>query len=585
MKFEDDCLSLKDLRRSAACLLSLASQNSLGDILIIRAGETEIGFSVDFVCDKMLGTEILPIIEAQFFEIVKSEKEMRVLHMMRQNAQSLFCHQGQPLLAESLETISDVLIDIFSFDDLSIPCASPHIKNSKEVRHFKLLSLDPLGENFSKNSKSFSYRILGLVFFDSRALKTFMKSLDGFKKKDHRRIGSELDLFSGLQESGPGIWLWLPKGALLRGLLEDWLKKENQKLGFSPVVTPKICQLSYLKNNGYLDLLQRQGRFPKIFASEGIDYAVLPSNAPLHAAIFRSKACSQADLPIRYAEISESFFHGRASDLWGMLTARVYSSEDGTIFCSPSQVESELISSLQFIIKTINMFGFEYRIYLSLPTENYRGTLTHWDKSIDWIKQSLSKKGLTYHEDKHIASLFGPRIDIRFVDSLEREWQGPCIGFNLFCPERFGLFYQGVDGKMHTPIMIERSIFGSLERFVAILVEHYEGNLPFWLSPEQVRILPVNEQNLEYATSVSHHLLRHGFRVNIDSRRDTLGAKIHLVKKEKVPYAVVVGNIEEEEKKITIRRCSDSRDKSRVSIEAFIQELLEKEVSDQHRSG
>jgi threonyl-tRNA synthetase len=564
---------LLSIRQSSAEILAYAVTLLFPSTRLLTSEISEIGFTYDFLSDQPLDETVLPLIEEKMRELVKLNLPIQTIEMMRENAAVFFRHLHQPLVAQHIEESLKNIVPIFKMAEFHDYCPPPYESSSSSLGAFKLLKIERLRSHLPIIGESVITRITGTAFADLPALKAFIKRTDQAKKRDHRLLGKEMGLFSQ-EDAGSGEWFWHPKGACLREILLDWWREEHRKQKFQFLATPRVIKQSVLKKSGFYDVLDQQIKVFPNFSLDGVDYVLTPSLLPAHSLVFRSHLHSYRELPIRYAEYGEVYQQRKPSQLWGLLRARAYTVDVAHIFCSPSQVLEELISSLQLIGKTVKMLGFEYHWYLVSRGRKYAGTLDKWDLNLDLLIKALKACGCEYTLDAAGKAFIGPRIEVRLIDALGREWKGPFVGIDFNHPERFGLHYHGADGEMHTPTMITRSMFGSLERFVAVLVEHYAGVFPLWLAPEQVRIIPVAESHHDYADDLHAGLERAGLRSQVDYRHDKLGAKVHAAEREKVPYAVIVGDKEKKEGLITVRSCSQKIKTSQMKRESFLQNLL-----------
>jgi threonyl-tRNA synthetase len=572
-------VSLKILRQTTAELLAKVVLDLFPGAFLIGSEVTDLGFHYDFFLNQPLDEQGIPLIEERMRALSKSDLPIRKMEMMRENAVEFFKHKKQPYKGDWIASIRDNIVPVFQMGEFwDAGCLLPYGQNANEVKAFKLLKIYKTTTHLPGNPAFSVTRIQGTAFPDNQKLKEFLKKAEAAKKRDHRILGKELGLFSLHEEACGGFWFWNPKGALLRDVLLNWWRDEHRKQKFLPLVTPGLVKPAFLKKSGYDSSEEKKPLFPS-FSHEGVDYAASPSQDGLHALVYQSKLHSYRELPIRYAECAELYYKGKSSHLWGMLRARAYLADRGHIFCMESQVQEELISSLQFIDKTIKMFGFEYHWYLSTRGSKFAGTLAMWEKGIDAMKKALEACHFDYTLDKESKPFDGPQIELRLVDALEREWKGPSLSFNFNLSERFGLLYQGADDQMHVPVMITRTVFGSLERFIAILIEHYAGWFPLWLAPEQVRIIPVGTKNADYATGVCKKIEEIGFRVGVDYRQETLGGKVHAAELERIPYVLIVGEKEEQKGKVTLRSCKQKQRQEILSLEAFLKQLCEEEES------
>lgn len=569
MTVEKEPLSLYSLRQTAAELLAASVVEIFPDAQLVGGTSHELGFSYDFVFKEPVDNDAIAIIEEKMRSIAKEERPVNTQEMVPKNAAAYFRHHSQHIKAEIVEDSLEPLIEIFKMGNFFDDCPGPHVRSSREAGFFKLQEIYTLDEILPIGKLEVT-RISGVAHADKASLKQALKSSANASKRDHRRIAKDLDLFTTEEEAGAGFWFWHPKGASIRQSLVDWWQKEQQKMLFQAVYTPAVVRTSFLKQAGYFRLPEN-GRvaFPPLLL-DGQDYVPTPSHAPLHALVFRSGLHSYRELPIRYAECSSIHYQEQNKHLWGMFKARENCVDTATTFCLPNQVPQELISSLQFIVESVKMHGFGCRLYLRTKGKRFAGTVADWDKYSKILSEAAKSCGIDLEGEK--GGFNGPSLQAYLVDSLGREWKGPEIKIDLNHPERFGLRYQGADDKMHTPVMITRTLFGSLESFVALLIEHHEGCLPLWLAPEQVRIISVTDRCIDYAESIKQKCCENGLRVNLDLRSDKLGGKVRNAQCEKIPYTIVVGDKEERQELITVRPWN-RKEIQKMNLEGLINHL------------
>lgn len=556
-------LPLTVSRLSAAELLAYTVRDMFPTVLLHGAEVTDLGFYYDFFFDQPINEEIFPFIEERMRFLIKRAIPISTLEMMRENAIAFFRHLTQPYLAESLKTIPDLLVQICQIEEFYDLCSLPGVKNTQQIGFIKLIKLEEI-----PNQRN-GVRIHGVVFSDKAQLKAFFKRAEVAKKRDHCQLGQEMALFSFQKESCPGSITWLPKGMILKELLLSWWKQEHCKQHFQFLSTPKLIHSSFF--NQFVP-----SALKKVFPSVKIDdqeYLLNPHHDWFHALVFNSTPHTYRDLPIRYAESIDCYSNEKKGTLHGLLRSRTFSADTAQIFCSPSQLRDELISSLHFIHQSVNMLGFRHRWFLCLRGQKFAGTLNQWNETVDLMTEALSECGLEYQLDKESHPFYGPCVEIRFVDAIGVEWKGPYLGVNFYLPNCFALQYQSQDDRIRAPIMITRSMFGSLERVIAILIEHTAGLLPFWLAPEQLRVIPVSEKNMAYAWKVLNVIENSKLRASIDHLQENLSAKIHAAKREKIPYLIVLGDKEENKNDITVRSCDQDTIKSGVKLESFLDEL------------
>jgi len=533
---------------------------------------TEDGFYYDFDISRPLTPEDLEKIEGKMAEIIKDNKPFNRKILSRKEAIELFRKQGEEYKVELLNEITDEQVSVYEEGGFTDLCRGPHVSSTGVVRAFKLLSI--AGAYWRGNEKNkMLQRIYGTSFEDAKALKEYLAFLEEVKKRDHRRLGKELDLFSISDEIGPGLILWHPNGAIIRRGIEDFWREEHSKAGYQILFTPHIARLNLWQRSGHWDFYRENMYSP--MEIEGMEYELKPMNCPFHLYIYKSSLRSYRDLPIRYAELGTVYRYERSGVLHGLLRVRGFTQDDAHIFCREDQIEDEILKVLDFTLFILKTFGFdEYDVYLSTRPEKYVGTLENWERSTGALKSALEVKGLSYSIDPGEGVFYGPKIDIKVKDSLKRAWQCSTIQVDFNNPQQFDMSYRGSDGKEHKPIMIHRALMGSLERFFGILIEHYAGAFPVWLAPTQVSVLTIAERHAEYATQVAERLKAEGIRTGVNLDNEKIGHKIRGATIRKVPYLVIIGDKEISEGTLSLRR-RNGEDLGAMTQENFIAMIKE----------
>jgi threonyl-tRNA synthetase len=472
----------------------------------------------------------------------------------RQEAISFFQERGESYKVELLHEIPDEEVSLYeegSFVDL---CRGPHLESTGQIAAYKLLSI--AGAYWRGNEKNkMLQRIYGTSFADKKALADYLNFLEEVKKRDHRKLGKDLDLFSTSEDIGAGLIVWHPNGALIRRSMEDFWLREHARAGYKVLYTPHIAKLNLWATSGHLDFYRENMYSP--MEIEGTDYEIKPMNCPFHIHVFKHALRSYKELPIRFAELGTVYRYERSGVLHGLLRVRGFTQDDAHIFCREDQIEDEILSVLDFTLFVLKTFGFDkYDIYLSTRPEKYVGNPENWERSTNALKRALEMKGLSFAIDPGEGVFYGPKIDIKVKDSLNRPWQCSTIQVDFNNPERFGMVYRGSDGKEHRPIMVHRALMGSLERFFGILIEHYAGAFPLWLAPVQAKILTIAERHADYAISLSDMLKKEDIRSEVDIENEKIGYKIRNATVMKVPYLVIIGDKEVSEKTLTVRKRS-----------------------------
>ncbi len=415
-------------------------------------------------------------------------------------------------------------------------------------------------------------RIYGTAFEKQKELEEYLYQLEEAEKRDHRRLGKELDLYSVDEDFGPGLILWHPKGALIRNIIEKFWIEEHQKAGYEIVYTPHIAKVDLWVKSGHWDFYRENMYSP--MDVEGTDYVIKPMNCLGHISIYQSRTRSYRDLPFRWAELGTVYRFERSGVLHGLLRVRGFTQDDAHVFCRPDQLEDEIVYVIDLVLFMLKTFGFDqYEVYLSTRPEKYAGTPEIWEKSQDALQKALERVNLEYSVDPGEGVFYGPKIDIKIKDALNRAWQCSTIQVDFNNPERFEITYAGVDNKPHQPIMIHRALLGSLERFMGCLIEHYAGAFPFWLSPVQATVIPIADRHLEYARNVRERLIKEEIRVEIDERSESVSKKIRDGQHQKIPYMLVIGDKEVENQQVAVRTREDG-DKGPIGLDELITKLL-----------
>jgi threonyl-tRNA synthetase len=531
------------------------------------------GFYYDFDIGRPFTPEDLSLIEKKMAEIIRQNSPFVCRIVSKKEAVELFRKMGEDYKVELLGEILDEEVSLYEEGGFVDLCRGPHIESAGMVTAFKLLSI--AGAYWRGNEKNkMLQRIYGISFRDEKELKKYLVFLEEVKKRDHRRLGKELDLFSTSDEIGAGLIIWHPNGALIRRSIEDFWLKEHYKSGYKILYTPHIAKLNLWQISGHLDFYRENMYSP--MEIEGIDYEIKPMNCPFHIHVFKHSLRSYKNLPIRYAELGTVYRYERSGVLHGLLRVRGFTQDDAHIFCREDQIEEEILKVLDFTLFVLKTFGFvEYDIYLSTRPEKYVGTPENWERSTNALKRALEVKGLSYEIDPGEGVFYGPKIDIKVKDSLNRPWQCSTIQVDFNNPERFGITYRGSDGKEHRPIMVHRALMGSLERFFGILIEHYSGAFPIWLAPVQVEILTIAERHADYALSLSERLMAAEIRTELNLDNEKIGHKIRNATIMKVPYLLIIGDKEVSEKTVTVRKRT-GENIGPFTIEDFIGIIKEK---------
>ena len=541
------------VRHTAAHVMAEAVQSIYPEAKVTIGPVIEDGFYYDFDFPRGFTPEDLEKIEERMKEIVKVGSPMLRKTVSRQQAIDTFERIGESYKVEIINELpEDEEITIYDQETWFDLCRGPHIPSTSYLKAFKLLSI--AGAYWRGNeSNQMLQRIYGTAFWDRKDLKNYLNKLEEAKKRDHRKLGKELDLFSIQEEVGPGLVLWHPKGAAIRNIIENFWKEQHLRFGYDLLYTPHMAKLDLWKTSGHVDFYREYMFSP--MEVENSEYQIKPMNCPFHIMIYKTKIRSYRDLPLRWAEIGTVYRYERSGVLHGLLRVRGFSQDDAHIFCRPEQIEEEVQGVLDLTTYFLGKFGFnDFQVYLSTRPEKYVGEKEIWDKATTALKNALESKGLSYEMDVGGGAFYGPKIDLRIKDVLGRAWQCSTVQVDFNLPGRFSMSYIGEDNTKHTPIMIHRAIFGSFERFFGILIEHYGGAFPMWLSPIQVRVANISEHQESYAETVYNKLKEYNIRVEKDFRNEKLGLKVREAQIEKIPYLLVIGQKEMETESVSPRK-------------------------------
>ncbi len=541
-------------RHSTSHIMAHAVKNLHPEAKLAIGPATEEGFYYDFDLEEPLKPEDLDAIENEMARIIKRNVPFKRKAMKREEAIEFFRKAGEVYKVELLEEIEDETVSLYEEGGFVDLCRGPHLPSTGRVTAFKLLSVAGAYWRGDENRKMLQ-RIYGTSFADKEDLDAYLDFLEQVKKRDHRRLGKELDLFSMNDDIGAGLILWHPNGALIRTIIEDFWRDEHLKAGYQILYTPHIAKLNLWKKSGHLDFYSENMYSP--MEVEGIPYEIKPMNCPFHIYIYKSHLRSYREFPIRYAELGTVYRFERSGVLHGLLRVRGFTQDDAHIFVREDQMEEEILKVLDFTLFVLKTFSFEdYDIYLSTRPEKFAGTEEHWEKATAALAEALKAKGLDYEVDPGEGVFYGPKIDIKVKDSLGRAWQCSTIQVDFNIPERFDVSYRASDGKDRRPIMIHRALMGSLERFFGVLIEHYAGQFPLWLAPKQVAVLTIAERHSTFALEVTGRLKAAGIRAEANLDNEKIGYKIRQETVRKVPYLVIIGDNEVSSGKITVRKLS-----------------------------
>jgi len=569
------------MRHSAAHVMAAAVSRLFPDVKLDIGPSTEDGFYYDFDLPHRLTPDDFPKIEAEMARIIVANLPFERIEASREEAQKLLAGQRY-----KLERLADVpagdVISFYRCGDFVDLCRGPHLPSTGGVAAFKLTSV--AGSYYRGDEKNpMLQRLYGMVAESPAALATELARIEEAKKRDHRKLGRELELFSVHDDVGPGLVHWHPKGARVRVTIENFWRREHYRAGYEMLFTPHIGRAHLWQTSGHLSFY-KDGMFPPLeIAEEGEHgakpaepYYLKPMNCPFHIQIYKSRRYSYRDLPLRWAELGTVYRFEKEGVRHGLLRVRGFTQDDAHIFCSPEQIEGEIRRTVGFALGILRRFGFnEVTAYLATKPAKAVGEPARWEQATHSLEAALKAENIPYEVDAGGGAFYGPKIDLKIKDALGRPWQLTTIQFDFNLPERFQLSYVGEDGKEHQPYMVHRALLGSLERFFGILIEHYGGAFPLWLAPEQVRVLPISEKQLAYAQDVADQLRGADLRVSVDIDSEKIGAKIRRAQMEKVPYMLVVGGREADAGAVAVRR-REGGDQGVMPRDAFL-ELVRKE--------
>jgi threonyl-tRNA synthetase len=539
-------------RHSSAHLLAAAVTELFPTAQCGVGPPTEDGFFYDFKVDKPFTPEDLVAIEKRMSEIVKQDRPIEKKLLPKPEALALFGDKGQVLKCELIERKSGDPVQCYTMGSFIDFCLGPHLPSTGKIKAFKL-NHSPSQSYWMGNEKNAPMqRIYGYAFFTKDELEQHLHRLEEAKRRDHRKLGRDLDLFSISDETGAGLVLWHPKGGFVRKQIEDFWRDQHLAGGYDLVYSPHIAKLDLWKTSGHTEYY-KDGMYAPIDI-ENVQYQLKPMNCPFHITIYRSALRSYRELPFRFAELGTVYRYERSGVMHGLLRVRGFTQDDAHIFCRPDQLDAEILRVLDFVTDILKAFGFErYDIYLSTRPEKSTGTDEQWASATAALKAALETRKFAYTVDPGEGVFYGPKIDIKIKDSLDRAWQCSTIQVDFNNPNRFELEYIGEDGKAHQPVMVHRALLGSLERFFGVLIEHYAGAFPVWLAPVQAAVIPVTERHQTYAREVADKLRALGLRVHVDERNEKLNYKIRQAQVQKIPYMLVVGDKEAQAGTVSVR--------------------------------
>ncbi|MBO4633386.1 MAG: threonine--tRNA ligase [Lentisphaeria bacterium] len=563
---------VETIRHSASHLMAAAILELYPDVKFDIGPSTEEGFYYDFDFGTVkLSVEDLEKIEAKMSEIAAKKLPFERFEVSREEALKILTEKKQNFKVERLADIPDgEAISFYRCGDFVDLCRGPHVDNTGDIGAFKLTSI--AGSYYrGKESNPMLTRIYGTAFADKKELTAYLTQIEEAKKRDHRRLGKDLDLFSISETVGPGLVLWHPRGAFIRNTLETFWRKEHYENGYELLYTPHIGRANLWETSGHLGFYKESMYSP--MQIDEIDYYAKPMNCPFHIEIYKSRVRSYRELPCRWAELGTVYRYEKSGVLHGLMRVRGFTQDDAHIICTPEQIESEIEEVLRFCLHIWKTFQFkEIKAYLSTRPEKAVGEQARWEQAQKSLVNAIQKSGLDYEVDEGGGAFYGPKIDLKVKDAIGREWQTSTIQFDFNLPERFGITYVGEDGQRHQPYMVHRALFGSLERFFGILIEHFAGAFPVWLAPEQVRLIPITANQNEYCLNAMKELRKRGFRVTCDTSTESMGAKIKEARLMRVPFMAVVGEKEMEANSFAVRSRREDQ-LGQMNLETFAEKL------------
>ena len=567
-------------RHSAAHMMARAVMNVFPDVQVDIGPATDDGFYYDFDLPHRIAPEDFPKIEAEIARLIALDEPFVRKEVTADEAKALLA--GQKYKLERLaDVVADgVAISTYTVGDYVEMCRGPHVEHAKQIGVVKLVRVAGSYYRGDEHNKMLQ-RVYGIVAKDQAELDEMIAREEEAKKRDHRVLGKQLELFTITEQVGPGLAHWLPKGARVRVAIEEYWRRKHYEAGYEIVYTPHVGKSNLWETSGHLSFY-KDGMFPVMKVQEGggedayvQDYYVKPMNCPFHIQVYQFKKRSYRDLPMRLAELGTVYRYEKDGVRHGLFRVRGFTQDDAHIFCTPEQIVQEIKDTVEFAKNMLGKFGFhDIQAYLSTKPEKAVGDPARWEQATQSLRDALDQEGMSYEVDEGGGAFYGPKIDMKIKDALGRPWQLGTVQFDFNLPERFDLTYVGADGKDHQPYMVHRALLGSIERFFGILIEHYAGAFPLWLAPEQVRVLPVSDKALAYAEKVRGALRAAGFRVDVDISAEKLGAKIREATLQKVPYQVVVGPRDEANGTVSVRSRADG-DLGAMALDALIQRLRE----------
>ena len=570
----DNEKAVEVLRHSISHIMAQAVKRLYKDAKLAIGPSIENGFYYDFDIEKPLTTEDLEKIEQEMNNIINENLKFERMDVLREEALKLMEEKNEPYKVELINDLPEgEKISLYKQGDYVDLCRGPHIPSTKYVKAFKLTSV--AGAYWRGNEKNnMLQRVYGVAFKNKTSLETYLHNLEEAKKRDHRKLGKELKLFT-FAEEGPGFPFFLPKGVILKNTLIDFWRKLHYEAGYVEVETPIMLNKKLWETSGHW-YHYKENMYTSMI--DGEEFALKPMNCPGGMLVYKSEAHSYRDFPMRVGELGRVHRHELSGALHGLMRVRAFTQDDAHIFMLPDQIKSEIKGVVELIDKVYSKFGFKYHVELSTRPEDSMGSDEEWNLAEDSLKGALEELNLDFIVNEGDGAFYGPKIDFHLEDSIGRTWQCGTIQLDFQLPQRFELEYVGSDGEKHRPIVIHRVIFGSIERFIGILIEHFAGKFPTWLAPVQVKVLPISDKFNDYSEQIKNELDKNGIRVEMDYRNEKIGYKIREARNERVPYIIVIGEKEENEKKISLRSRKNG-DEGSLELKELIDRINDEVIS------
>jgi threonyl-tRNA synthetase len=552
------------LRHSTAHVMAQAVKELFPNAKVTIGPAIEDGFYYDFDTSRPFTPEDLERIEGRMSEIVKSRLPFKRMTMPKDEAVQFFAQKGETYKIELIEGFDADEVSLYTQGDFTDLCRGPHIPNSGAIKAFKLMKV--AGAYWRGDERNpMLQRIYGTAFASKEDLAKYLYLIEEAKKRDHRKLGRELDLFSIVDDAGPGLVIWHPKGAMLRYLIEEFERTEHLKRGYHMVMGPQLLKRELWEKSGHFDNYRDNMYFTTV---DEIDYGIKPMNCLAHMLIYKSKIRSYRDLPQRYFELGTVHRHEKSGVLHGLLRVRQFTQDDAHILCTPEQLNEEILGIINFVRDVMAIFGFEYTMELSTRPEKSIGSDEDWERATSALERALQEIGAQYDVNEGDGAFYGPKIDIKLRDALSRSWQCATIQCDFTLPDRFDLFYVDSHGERRRPVMIHRVVLGAIERFLGVLIEHFAGAFPLWLAPIQAIIMTITDRHDTYALELAEILSQQGVRVESDLRNEKIGFKIREARNQKVPYMIIVGDKEVESRTVALRKRGEDKTET-MSMDEF----------------